>query len=96
MNYLRRLPFDALKIDRSFVKDVTSSSDDAAIASAIITLAHSMGLEVIAEGVETVGQLDFLSGQSCDVIQGYWYSPPISCDKVEELLRKDEECKRRD
>lgn len=89
MNYLRRLPFDALKIDRSFVKDVTHNRDDAAIASVIITLAHSMGLEVIAEGVETVGQLDFLSAQNCDVIQGFWYSPPISSAMIEELIRRE-------
>ena len=90
MSYLRRLPFDALKIDRSFVKDVTLSRDDAAIASAIITLAHTMELEVIAEGVETIEQLDFLVGSNCDAIQGYWYSPPLPCDEVETLLRKEQ------
>lgn len=90
MNYLRRLPFDALKIDRSFVKDVNRSKDDAAITSAIITLAHSMGMEVIAEGVETVGQLDFLSSQGCDAIQGFWYSPPLDFEKIKELTREDD------
>ena len=77
MNYLRRLPFDLLKIDRSFVSDVTSSSDDAAIAAAIITLAHSIGLEVVAEGVETMDQLCFLDKLGCDSIQGYLCSPPL-------------------
>ena len=90
MSYLRRLPFDALKIDRSFVKDVTLCRDDAAIASAIITLAHTMELEVIAEGVETIEQLDFLAGLNCDVIQGFWFSSPQPCDKVEELLRREQ------
>jgi len=77
MNYLRRLPFDLLKIDRSFVSDVTSNSDDAAIAAAIITLAHSIGLEVVAEGVETMDQLYFLDKLGCDSIQGYLCSPPL-------------------
>jgi len=77
MNYLRRLPFDSLKIDRSFVTDVTTNSDDGAIAAAIVTLAHSIGLEVIAEGVETTEQLSFLDRLGCDIIQGYLCSPPL-------------------
>ena len=77
MNYLRRLPFDMLKIDRSFVSDVTTNSDDAAIAAAIITLAHSIGLEVVAEGVENMEQLRFLDKLGCDSIQGYLCSPPL-------------------
>jgi len=82
MNYLKRLPFDTLKIDQSFVRDITTNSDDAAIASAIITLAHSMELEVVAEGVETLDQLDFLHQQGCDVIQGYLCCRPIPFDEI--------------
>ena len=74
------------EIGRSFVKDVTFSRDDAAI----ITLAHTMELEVIAEGVEIIEQLDFLVGSNCDAIQGYWYSPPLPCDEVEELLHREQ------
>lgn len=77
MNYLRRLPFDILKIDRSFVTEVTKNKDDSAIATAIITLAHSLGLEVVAEGVENGEQLCFLNSLGCDLVQGYFYSPPL-------------------
>jgi len=82
MNYLKRLPFDTLKIDRSFVRDINSNTDDAAIASAIITLAHSMELEVVAEGVETVEQLEYLRDRGCDLIQGYLCSRPIPLEKL--------------
>ena len=78
MNYLRRLPFDFLKIDRSFITDITSNSDDGAIAAAIITMAHSIGLRVVAEGVETMDQLKYLSDLGCDVIQGYLCSRPVA------------------
>jgi len=77
MNYLRRLPFDVLKIDRSFVSDVISNKDDAAIVAAIVTLAHSIGLDVVGEGVETLEQLRFLDNLGCDIIQGYLCSPPL-------------------
>ncbi|MDX2477013.1 MAG: EAL domain-containing protein [Gammaproteobacteria bacterium] len=85
MNYLKRLPFNLLKIDRSFVTDITTSSDDASIAAAIITLAHSIGLEVTAEGVETTEQLSFLDQLGCDSIQGYLCSPPLPADAFTEL-----------
>ena len=77
MNYLKRLPFDCLKIDRAFVRDITHNRDDAAIVTAIITLAHNMGLEVVAEGVETFEQLNFLRDKKCDLIQGYLCSRPV-------------------
>jgi len=85
MNYLRRLPFDLLKIDRSFITELTTNSDDGAITAAIITLAHSMGLEVIAEGVETMEQLQFLDNLGCDSIQGYLCSPPLPSDAFESM-----------
>lgn len=77
LSYLKRFPIDRLKIDKSFVRDITSNSDDAAIASAVIAMAHSMGRRVIAEGVETLQQLQFLRAQGCDEIQGYYFSPAV-------------------
>jgi len=75
--YLKRFPMDKLKIDRSFVNDVVDDADDAAIAQIIINLAKQLNLGVIAEGVETVPQLEFLRENGCDVVQGYHFSPPI-------------------
>ncbi len=82
LSYLKLFPVNRLKIDRSFVKDIESDSDDAAIAAATIALAHKLGKEVIAEGVETEGQLRFLREQQCDVVQGYLYSRPRSAEDV--------------
>lgn len=89
MNYLKRLPFDTLKIDRMFVRDITYNPDDAAIATAIISLAHTLGMDVIAEGVETREQLEYLQEQGCDSIQGYLYSPPLAVDAVMSLIKQD-------
>lgn len=94
MNYLKRLPFDRLKIDQSFVRDITKNKDDAAIATAIITLAHSMDLKVIAEGVETFEQLDHLKQEGCDIIQGYLCSRPIPFDDVNVFEEIGEEIKK--
>ncbi len=85
--YLRRFPIDKLKIDRSFIRDVTRSPDAAAIALAIIQMGHSLDLEVIAQGVETAPQLTFLRGQQCDQIQGYFFSAPLPVPALELLLR---------
>ncbi|MDR3387368.1 MAG: EAL domain-containing protein [Rudaea sp.] len=78
LSYLKRLPIDALKIDRTFVGDITTDPDDEAITKTIITMAHSLGLNVVAEGVETLEQLEYLHEQGCDEIQGHWLSPPLS------------------
>jgi len=75
--YLKRLPIDTLKIDKEFVGDLTTDPDDEAITATIITMAHSLGLNVVAEGVETLEQLQYLHEQGCDEIQGYWLSRPI-------------------
>ncbi|MFI4939367.1 MAG: EAL domain-containing protein [Burkholderiales bacterium] len=87
LSYLKRFPIHSLKIDQSFVRDITTDADDAAIAKAVIALAHSMKLTVIAEGVETVEQLNFLREQQCDHMQGYYFSRPLAPAQFLEFLR---------
>ena len=89
LNYLKRFPIDSLKIDRSFVSHVTEDNHDAAIAKAIIAMAHSLKLKVIAEGVETEKQLTFFRKQGCHGIQGYLYSPPLTAISLEKLLSEN-------
>lgn len=91
LNYLKRLPIDILKIDKSFVRELTVGSDDAAIVKAIISLAHNLQLSVIAEGVETQTQLDYLQRNGCDEIQGYYISRPIPAEALARLLEQEEE-----
>jgi len=86
LSYLRRLPLDKLKIDRSFIREVAASRDDAEIVRAIISLAHSLHLKVIAEGVETAEQLTFLRGLGCDQYQGFHCSPPVPADDFERIM----------
>jgi diguanylate cyclase (GGDEF)-like protein len=88
MSYLRRLPIDKLKIDRSFINEITARPDDASIVQAIVSLAHSLHLKVIAEGVETVAQLDFLRAIGCDQYQGYHFSRPLPSGEFETLMRR--------
>jgi len=87
LQYLKRLPVDVLKIDRSFVQDMVGSADGAALVDAIISLAHGLRMHVIAEGVETIAQLDFLRGAGCDQVQGHVYSRPQTVERIEALLR---------
>ncbi len=88
LSYLKRLPIDKLKIDRSFVRDVNNDPDDAEIIRGIISMAHSLGLKVIAEGVETKAQMTFLRSKSCDYIQGYYIGYPVTAENIAPLLAK--------
>ncbi len=88
MSYLRRLPIDKLKIDRSFIHEITARADDALIVQAIVSLAHNLRLKVIAEGVETLAQLEFLSAIGCDQYQGYHFSRPLPRPEFESLMRE--------
>jgi len=87
LSYLKRLPIDVLKIDQSFVRDIGVDPDDAAIVQAIIAMAHSLGIKVVAEGVETAEQLAFLRQYRCDSMQGYYFSRPVPPEQFAELLR---------
>jgi diguanylate cyclase len=89
MSYLRRFPIDKLKIDRCFVEQMATRPDDASIVGAIISLAHSLRLKVIAEGVETREQLQLLAKLGCDQYQGFYCSPAVLPAKFEELVRED-------
>ncbi|MFN6484240.1 MULTISPECIES: bifunctional diguanylate cyclase/phosphodiesterase [unclassified Nostoc] len=88
LNYLKRFPVNILKIDQSFVKDVMSNPDSAAVTNAIIALAKSLRLSITAEGVETQEQLDYLKMQGCDEGQGYYFSCPVPADIIAPMLQK--------
>ncbi|MGN6666834.1 MAG: EAL domain-containing protein, partial [Trinickia sp.] len=88
LSYLKRFPVDRLKIDRSFVSDIGASSDDETITSAIIALAHSLQLQVIAEGVETEAQLDFLRERACNEMQGFFFAKPMPQEAIPALLQQ--------
>ena len=87
LSYLKRFPVDYVKIDRSFISEVEHSTQDAAITRAIIAMVHSLERRVVAEGVETQAQMDFLKANLCDEIQGYLLSPPVPAEQFAELLR---------
>jgi EAL domain-containing protein (putative c-di-GMP-specific phosphodiesterase class I) len=88
LSYLKRYPVNTLKINRSFVRDITTDPNDAAIIAAIIVMARSLKMQVIAEGVETEEQLDFLTGQGCGCYQGFYFSKPLPAAEVVSRLWK--------
>ena len=88
LSYLKRLPLDQLKIDQSFVRDVLTDPNDAAIARTVVALGTSLGLRVIAEGVETEAQREFLERHHCHAWQGYLLSPPVAVAEFEALVRR--------
>ena len=88
LSRLKQLPVDTLKIDRSFIRNIADEGDDKAIAAAIIAMAHSLGLRVIGEGVETRPQLDVLRALDCDEIQGFYFSKPVPAGEIAGLLKK--------
>jgi EAL domain-containing protein (putative c-di-GMP-specific phosphodiesterase class I) len=87
LSYLHRLPIDALKIDRSFVSCINSEDKNGEIVNTILTLAHALAIKAIAEGVETPYQLSQLRNLGCDEAQGYFFSPPVNCERAETFLR---------
>lgn len=88
LGYLKRFPFDCLKIDQSFVQNITTEAGDALIASAVIAMAHSLGLHVVAEGVETESQMRHLRNQNCDQLQGYYFSWPLPAADFGDFVRR--------
>jgi len=90
LSYLRKLPIDALKIDQSFVRQISTTPDDTTIVSAIISMGRSLKLKVVAEGVESAEDVAFLHKQECDEAQGYYFSRPIPVEEFAMLLRSQQ------
>jgi len=88
LSHLQQFPIDLIKIDRSFVKDISGDAKDAVIANTIIKLAHSLGYKVLAEGVETALQSDYLRDQGCDLVQGFFYGKPVPAEEFERVLQR--------
>lgn len=84
LHYLKKLPLDKLKIDRSFIKDIPGDPDSETIIRTVIGMSHDLGLEVIAEGVETRAQLDYLTNERCTLFQGFYFNPPVTLEQIEE------------
>jgi EAL domain-containing protein (putative c-di-GMP-specific phosphodiesterase class I) len=89
LNSLQRFPLDILKVDRSFVQEIGNGSK-AVIIRAIVAMAHSLGLTIIAEGVETIEQLNFLRNHHCEEVQGFYFSKPLSTDRFAELVSRSD------
>ena len=93
LSYIKTLPIDHIKIDRAFVTDICTNVQDQAIVEAIITMSKKLGIDNIAEGVETREQLEFLKAQGCNEIQGYYFHRPLSVEEFEKLLKRQGETK---
>jgi len=91
VGYVRQFPLDSVKIDKSFVQGLTSGVEDAAIAQAIIRMAHALGLSTVAEGVESADELSRLQQLGCDLVQGFYFSAPLTADAVDDLMRAGRE-----
>jgi len=91
LSYLKHLPIDKLKIDRSFIRGVEESADDAAIVQGIISMAHHLGIKVVAEGIETETQREILTGWGCDILQGYLFARPMPLDEVMRCLEDNQQ-----
>ena len=90
LGYLRRFPFDKIKIDRSFVCDVADGGDATAIVRAVVRLGRSLGIRTNAEGVETGSQAEFLASEGCDEVQGYHYGRPMTAEAIESMLAAEQ------
>ncbi|MBU1978037.1 MAG: EAL domain-containing protein, partial [Gammaproteobacteria bacterium] len=88
LSYLKRFPIDRIKIDQSFVRNITTDPEDAAVSQAIISLSHSLNMKTVAEGVETFEQQEFLRSRQCDEIQGFYFSRPVPEQEMEQLLKE--------
>jgi EAL domain-containing protein (putative c-di-GMP-specific phosphodiesterase class I) len=86
LSYLQKFPFDILKIDQCFINNINGNPKNTAITTALISMAHQMNLKIIAEGVETPGQLDFLCRHNCDEMQGYLFSKPVIASEFQQLM----------
>jgi EAL domain-containing protein (putative c-di-GMP-specific phosphodiesterase class I) len=89
LSYLKRFPLDSIKIDRSVIKDIIASSDNKGFITAVVAMAHALELRVVAVGVETEDQLEFLREKGCDEVQGYLLSPPMPSDSITEVMRSE-------
>lgn len=86
LSHLRQVPVDGVKIDKSFVADLQRDPDDLALTSAIIAMAHALGITVVAEGIEHQAQFELLNERGCDLVQGYWLARPLDSDDLVRLL----------
>ncbi len=88
LSYLKRFPLSTVKIDRSFINDLSKDADAQALIDGIVTLAHGLRMKVVAEGVETADQLDYLRARGCDEVQGYWLCRPVPADEACEFMAR--------